>query len=639
MKYTVLGDRHNHKATLLVEDNGRKWIHKPRSAATEIAFKAFLSELEEEGLLFIPGTVNIISSSEKEHDVEIVDQVAAGNEAEVHLFYKRFGSLLFFSYLFSSNDLHFENIIAHSEYPVIVDYETLLTGDTGRQDDFSRYSLSNTVIKSHLLPNWNRYNNQDVDLGGLTGNGKNRLLFGGKPTSPYHYKMDIIEGFESAYNFCQKRQDKVQISLHLFDSCRFREILRPTQIYQALIELSKKRKANEREPYLRNLLSRAYKKDVDPNRSVKTARVLDEEINAVLQEEIPLFWTHGNGCHLCCREEILQEDFFKLSPVDNAIFKLHNLSDQDCRDQARIIAQSLDAITPLKQASCNLINQKEEDLCNLIYNRLESHSIGQLASGWMRLGRGGRDELSLQSQGFGLYNGLLGTLCCYAAIYYKTGRKEVFDRLLNYYESYRKIAVPEKMSIDDFSAGLNEGAGGHIKALCHISELTGLAVFKQDAEKIIESINILEEWPDGNLDVLNGYAGLAISLPEISKSKAVRFGKKLSRILLKYEPVLTGMGHGAGGIALALGILGKILDTDCFDKKVIDLLNWENDRYDLTHHNWFDLRKPDRKAFMLGWCSGAPGIGMSRNRLMEITDNQQIYNICREDVDSWLLPT
>ena len=634
MNFTIVGDIHDHKATVLVEDHGRKWIRKPGNAAVETAFKAFLSNLEEKGFLFVPGTVNVIGSYGTEYDVEFVEHAEAKTEEDVHMFYKRCGSLLFLAYLFHSNDLHFENIVAHKEFPVIVDYETLLSGDIGRFDRLDAMSLADTVVRSHLLPHWGRLDNQDVDFGGITGSGDNRLYFGGKPTSPIFYKSDIIEGFENAYWFCREKAEFIQEQLRLFDHCRFRRILRPTQLYLKLIQVSQKKESEIREYWLRQMLSRAYLKDIDPDRIKKASKVLEEEIKAVLQGEVPLFWTRGDGLDLCCRDEILQTEFLTRSPVDYAIERLHKLSERDCVDQTRIISMAIDAVAPLRELKYNIIS-RGEDIFSHIITRLEETNIEQLASGWIGLHRDSRDTLYLQSQGFGLYDGLLGILCCYAAIYHKTGREDVLERMLYHYDNYHLYAIPEagELSMCDVLAGLNEGAGGHIKALCHLSELTGRDIFKKDAERIADAIDHTEEWPEGNADLLNGYAGLALALAELPSEKAVTIGKKLLPILLRYDPVLTGAAHGAGGIALSLGILGKILSTDIYDKRIISLLQWENSRYDKEHHNWIDLRKKGKKAFMLGWCSGAPGIGMVRHRLMTVTENEDIWRICRADID------
>ncbi|MBR4727248.1 MAG: hypothetical protein IK080_05100, partial [Clostridia bacterium] len=59
---------------------------------------------------------------------------------------------------------------------------------------------------------------------------------------------------------------------------------------------------------------------------------------------------------------------------------------------------------------------------------------------------------------------------------------------------------------------------------------------------------------------------------------------------------------------------------------------FEEENYDDTQKNWRDLRTDDAAAFMRGWCSGAPGIAMSRRRLAELTENPAILACCRRDL-------
>ena len=40
---------------------------------------------------------------------------------------ERYGKLIGIAFLFNVTDLHYENIIAHGEYPVIIDNETFST--------------------------------------------------------------------------------------------------------------------------------------------------------------------------------------------------------------------------------------------------------------------------------------------------------------------------------------------------------------------------------------------------------------------------------------------------------------------------------------------------------------------------------
>ena len=165
-----IGDIHNGDYVSWSLYNGQKCIRKPRPADIERAFKAFLLKLEEEGFLFVPGCVDILHDNGNEHYAAITEHKEMKEESEVHLYFLRCGVLLFLAYLFSSSDLHRENIIANGSDPIIVDFETLLTGDDSRDFDFEYpVMLSDSVWSSYLLPRWVRFKTYDIDASGFTG--------------------------------------------------------------------------------------------------------------------------------------------------------------------------------------------------------------------------------------------------------------------------------------------------------------------------------------------------------------------------------------------------------------------------------------------------------------------------------------
>ena len=60
-------------------------------------------------------------------------------------------------------------------------------------------------------------------------------------------------------------------------------------------------------------------------------------------------------------------------------------------------------------------------------------------------------------------------------------------------------------------------------------------------------------------------------------------------------------------------------------KKIKLLLSYEDILYSEDLKNWTDLRDPDGRKTMRGWCHGAPGILLSRMSIMDILpDDKQI---------------
>lgn len=76
-------------------------------------------------------------------------------------------------------------------------------------------------------------------------------------------------------------------------------------------------------------------------------------------------------------------------------------------------------------------------------------------------------------------------------------------------------------------------------------------------------------------------------------------------------PGLCGLGHGASGPAVALGMLAAATGDDRFAEGAHQAERYERAWFDRARGNWPDLRAapPDHPSF---WCHGASGIGVAR---------------------------
>ncbi len=629
-----IGDRHNGRATELVREGTDEYIRKPRTAEIERAWQTFLHSLRSEGFIFAPSSVNVLHEGADFHDVEIVKHTPARDKAQVCDYFRRCGALLFFAYLFNSTDLHCENLIACADSPVLVDLETLLTGEIVRRVGYSSLrSLSDSVMNSKLLPNRSLIDDEPTDLGGLTGSNsesKNLIFLDGTPQAAYDYEEQLLEGFDAAYNFAMKNRDFIAGQLHLFDTCAFRQILRPTQTYGKIITLVERQDDAAKLSLAHALLARAYKNDIDPNRINVMRDILNEEIEAVLRSDVPLFFTRGNSCDLCSESGREAKNFLSLSPVDKALKRLDELNQTDLLSQCRVISQALASTRPLEKKTVFVKsgNSAIETIENILYDTF----IPSLASGYIATDLEQNGNVFFKSVGPGLYGGICGIMCCCAAIHRKTGSSlslERLSRLLELYDSIMYTDCPVGLTPENCS--LVDGASGLIAALLHISELTGDSKFSVRAEKLASRLLVDDEITDIG-DVLGGIAAVCLQLPKLPKEIALPLANALAAPLCNCKPTLTGVAHGAAGIALAMGAVQSVTGGNAFDEKIISLLEWENEYFDTAAGNWRDLRSTEKVRYMNGWCSGAPGIGMARKQLSQYCESSKIRNICSQDI-------
>ena len=178
-----------------------------------------------------------------------------------------------------------------------------------------------------------------------------------------------------------------------------------------------------------------------------------------------------------------------------------------------------------------------------------------------------------------------------------------------------------------------------------------------DDRKLVEKgLRILkslakEEISATALDIIGGSAGVIPALLNIHQKyphdylleEAIRHGEHLVAAARKtatgwswntfntpaelQQPDLTGFSHGTAGIAWALFELYKKTEQQKFRVAAEQAVYYERRWFNPEQENWPDLRNFSAAAesttqplsYMVAWCHGAPGIGLARLRLFELT--------------------
>lgn len=632
-KRIALGDKHFGKQVELVLENGNKYLLKPRNACVEKALEAFLLLLKQEGFPFTPECEHIISETENSFKSAFIEHLPADSIEDVKDYFKKCGSLIFLAYIFGSTDLHYENIIASKNTPVIIDAETLFTGETETVSARLK-NLTSTVMKSHLLPHWIVEGGKAKLFSGLVcdePNQENMLCYNNKICYIYDYEDCVIEGFKAAYEFSQNNKELLKSAIdNCFKNCSFRIIVRPTEAYSKIIELSEFFEGEKKIEVVNTLLSKAYIDDVRKNRFVEMKEVFSCEVDSVLKGEIPYFSIKYNDTGLYSKNVNLFKNFLCLSACECVKKRFDFLSSEDKNAQMKIISQSISAVRPLEKKIPKKL--QSDDLSQDMFNILENGYISSISSGYIMLNKTPDNNLFLQSAGFGLYSGLSGILCAYAALYKKTKNKKYLIALNSHYQPLGDyIKSIEEFSVDNYTVSLQNGIVGIIASLLHIYDLTSEKNFYLDAVLIASKIKA-EISDKIDFDLMNGISGLCIILPKLPKEIAMPIAKEVLLKLCDYSPNLTGAAHGAAGVALAVAAAQFCLNSNEYDEKIIELIKFENEYFKSDNSNWQDLRDTENLSFMNGWCSGAGGIAITRKRICEYASNAEIQAICKTDI-------
>jgi lantibiotic biosynthesis protein len=200
--------------------------------------------------------------------------------------------------------------------------------------------------------------------------------------------------------------------------------------------------------------------------------------------------------------------------------------------------------------------------------------------------------------------------------------------------------------------GFYAGHAGIAYALVRMGERLGNEALIERGSALMDSLTSLDLDEQG-IDVVSGVAGLIPALLLMhGKFKrqslldlAVRCGEKLEKTAHRSgdgwswktietpgeeQRDLTGFSHGTAGIGWALLELSQTSGEKRYRQAAEEAFRYERHWFNAEQGNWPDFRKgmgtpveaDAGPTYTVAWCHGAPGVGLSRLRAFEITDDK-----------------
>ncbi|QTM98471.1 type 2 lantipeptide synthetase LanM [Sediminibacillus dalangtanensis] len=655
------GDAHNSGSVLKLSFlNGEKLLYKPRSLSIDLHFQKLLEWYNAKGINKQFATLSTINRKDYGWQ-DYIEFKECSTEEEVENFFERQGQYLAVLYLLNATDFHYGNIIAQGEHPFLIDLESLFhnvisnsnksytTSSTKKAIDI----ISNSVIRTSLLPVFAEDVIYDLDVSGL-GGGKSRQLVRpmivNKNTdnmkivkktihSPQGnnlpvFKKEIIDstdhvqriknGFRNTYKITMENLEELLSTdgpIHHFKEDTVRVILRNTPVYSWLLEASTHPK------YLKNGLDRVnlfdflwrLAKDL-PDR----IETISSECKEMLIGDIPYFSCKINSTNLVGNEKQIIRNVIKEDSLLLVLKKLNNLSLEDCERQIKFIEESLltkhyiskDLMMESKQKQP--LNKVDSEQINKEAFLTEAIKIGSLMKKdaiwgedkkdvtWLGMGMNSDEKLQYKVMDMGLYNGLLGMSLFYAYLASESKLEEFKDIS----EACLETALKEQMMTRRQYTSAFSGYTSAIYVLSHLSKLWSNETYLDKAKELVDVIDRNVD-KDKNFDLLNGSAGTLIvclnfyHLTHYDKARgvAVKCGDHLLKHAVsnkfgygwllpknKDMPPLSGLSHGSAGIALALMMLAKETKNQKYLSAGQASLKYENSLYDSELNNWLDLR-------------------------------------------------
>jgi type 2 lantibiotic biosynthesis protein LanM len=489
---------------------------------------------------------------------------------------------------------------------------------------------------------------------------EHRPSLDGTLTDISDYVDDLADGFERAYRLIASRKGELDRFLDRMAGDEARVILRPTRTYGLLLQESFHpfllREALERDRHFDHLWQGIVE-------SPLVEKVVDMEREDLLQGDIPLFSTRLGSRDLLGSGDRVWPDFLERSGLDMVRARLADLDESDLGDLGRQLwfvraavathqinvfglESELEARAPTAEGEAEPGQLLEAALS--IGARLEALALRSNGDAtWIGVqSRQGRD-FCLTPLGHDLYAGLPGIVVFLSYLAEVTG-EDRWRRLAragwHTVWSQRDTARAMVTSVGGF-----EGWGGAIWTLAHLSRLWDDPALLKEAHSIVEMLPGLIG-KDTVFDVLAGTAGCIPSLLALHRTDPSDRILDVARLcgehlLANVRPMergaswlppdlrriasgaLTGFGHGAAGYAWALlelaAATGGDMGNDRFRRAALDAIEYERSQFLPELGTWRELRtlqatnvalQSGEDIYLLAWCHGAPGVGLSRLR-------------------------
>lgn len=302
-------------------------------------------------------------------------------------FYHRHGVLLALLYVLDGTDVHFENVIAHRDHPVLVDVETLFHPRFGRSPDPAAAALAESVYRTMLLPRMVVGDDSVLDISGLggertgrwplaapdwTGAGTDRMRLVRRPpgfagaanrpslagtaatatatatatAEPAQYAEAVVEGFGAAYDLIQYSQSAwtgPSGLLSRFAEHEVRVLVRDTRAYAVLLdESTHPQLMRDEEQYHRTFGE--LREQLGPTDAL--GELADDELAELLAGDIPVFTTRPGSADLWSGPGRRRPDALAEPGLAAAERRVRALSRADRDRQEWIIRAALAARSP-----------------------------------------------------------------------------------------------------------------------------------------------------------------------------------------------------------------------------------------------------------------------------------------------------
>ncbi|MBY0523087.1 MAG: type 2 lantipeptide synthetase LanM [Gemmataceae bacterium] len=370
------GDRHRGGRAVLVADfaSGLRLVYKPKSQAVEVHFQELLDWLNAKGAEPAFRTLNVLDCGDHGW-VEFIQASGCESPGEVRRFYERQGGYLALLYVLAATDIHFENLIAAGEHPMLVDLETLFhrplhgATDPGSQDsvlavrmlpqrasfgdsteviDFTGLGGTAGQVLPYAAAQWQGAGTDDMRMthGRVEVSGAdNRPTLQGADVNLGDYEEELTAGFIAVYRLLETHREELLADdgpLARFAGDPVRFLARTTQAYSVLLQ------QGCHPDYLRDAIDRDRLFDrlwVRVHETPSHAPLIGAELAELSRGDVPMFTTWPDSCDVYSGSGEYIANVFPECGLDLVCRRICRLGHADLARQTELIHASFGTLS------------------------------------------------------------------------------------------------------------------------------------------------------------------------------------------------------------------------------------------------------------------------------------------------------
>lgn len=542
-------------------EDGTELFYKPRSMENEKSYQKLLNWISmrtgtmQRSYPFLSFPDHSWSSA--------VGYKSCKTEEQLKQYYIRLGEQLFLAYLLGTKDLHYENLVASGEYPMLIDLENLVNIQHNRKrttaDDEVYYQLSQSVLFMGILPFYFRSLEwQGVDTSAVSGTGgqvypfripsvmgagtsemyigyknpvsedaQNRAMLNGEFRPPYLYEKELVHGFFMAYETVMKEKQEFSKELQKLQKIISRFLTADTQRYSMVLSSSYHPEllldGADRELFLYTMWK---------GRKLYEEPMIKSEVECLLDGDIPYFYYALDSTALCTVQGKTIEHYFSEPAIEILYRRLALLNRKDLEKQCTYIRMSLALMLGRKEGYKNLVypvrtwrlrHRKRLDIklwIRRFTDRVLQYAVwneGHTEVSWavMQMDPYGSPAWNMKGMDMYLYHGLAGMLLLFYQLDSAEGLEEkreeiqsIFQALKGQMFRYTDEGCASQANLQSKNTGAYEGESSILYVYLALYRMSKENSYLDYAVKHAEIVNrLLDE--DDKYDLLYRNAGAA----------------------------------------------------------------------------------------------------------------------------------